>query len=169
MVVRQDRIVMYSAWLLLVMLLSACDALSAGPVNTRFPPAFSLYTLDDKPVNFPQQYHNQVVLISFWADWCPLCKKEMHDFEGLYQKYKDRGLSVLAINIAQDKATAQAFISDLDLSYDVLLDTDGETANEYKISSLPSALIINRQGRIQTRILGETALETFEQIITSLL
>lgn len=132
-------------------------------------PAFELKSLQGKSVNYPEDFQNQVVLISFWADWCPICKKEMKDFEILHRKYKKRGLSVVAVNIAQDQQTAKRFIHDLDLSYSIALDVDGKVSRDYAIYSLPAALIIDRDGNLNTRVLGETGIDTFEQIVASLL
>lgn len=150
-------------------LLSGCSDNNAPLVKGQPTPEFSLQNLQGHSVHFPGQFEHQVILISFWADWCPSCKKEMRDFETLFQQYKKQGLSVLAINVAQDKDTAMAFIDDLNLSYQVLLDTNGDVAKAYSISSLPSALIIDRRGNLHTRILGETPAEVFKQILSSLL
>jgi peroxiredoxin len=138
-------------------------------VKGRPTPVFELNSLQDKPVDYPADFQNKVVVISFWADWCPICKKEMRDFEVLYQKYKKRGLSVVAINIAQDQATAEAFIEDLGLTYSVVLDIDGKVARNYGIYSLPAVVVVDRDGNLDTRVLGETGIDTFDSIVTSLL
>jgi cytochrome c biogenesis protein CcmG, thiol:disulfide interchange protein DsbE len=155
--------------ILIIVMLTACDSKMSNPVKGRSAPGFELSNLDGVIKKFPQDFSNQVVVISFWADWCPLCKKEMHNLQALYQQYHKRGLSIVAINIAQDKDTASAFIKDLNLSYQVLLDTDGSVASSYAIASLPAALIIDRKGALHTRILGVTAAKNFESVITSLL
>jgi cytochrome c biogenesis protein CcmG, thiol:disulfide interchange protein DsbE len=151
------------------LLMTACSNNEASLVKGKPAPPFSLKNLQQQSVNFPNDFNNKVVLISFWADWCPSCKKELRDFETIYQKYRGQGLAVLALNIDQDKQTAMAFIEGLNLTYEVLLDNKGDVANNYATTILPSALIVDRDGNLHTRLLGETPAEVFEQIITSLL
>lgn len=154
---------------LLTLLLTACNNNEATIVKGQPTPSFSLKNLQQQEINFPTDFANQVVLISFWADWCPSCKKELRDFEPIYQAYKEQGLSVMAINIEQDEQTAMAFIAELNLSYEILLDKKGDVAKRYAITSLPAALIIDSSGNLHTRLLGETPVAVFEEIISSLL
>jgi cytochrome c biogenesis protein CcmG, thiol:disulfide interchange protein DsbE len=151
------------------LLIAGCSKSEVALVKGQPTPGFNLENLQQKTINFPADFTNKVVLISFWADWCPSCKKELRDFEAIYQKYHEQGLDVLALNIDQDEPTAVAFISDLNLSYDVLLDDKGDVAKRYATKSLPSALVVDRGGNLHTRLLGETPVEVFEEIITSLL
>jgi cytochrome c biogenesis protein CcmG, thiol:disulfide interchange protein DsbE len=151
------------------LLIAGCNKSEVALVKGQPTPGFNLENLQQQTINFPDDFTNKVVLISFWADWCPSCKKELRDFEAIYQKYHEQGLDVLALNIDQDEPTAVAFISDLNLSYDVLLDDKGDVAKRYATKSLPSALIVDRGGNLHTRLLGETPVEVFEEIITSLL
>jgi cytochrome c biogenesis protein CcmG, thiol:disulfide interchange protein DsbE len=149
--------------------ISACSSNEVSLVKGKPAPSFNLKNLQQRSVNFPDEFSGKVVLISFWADWCPSCKKELRDFEELYQKHRGQGLAVLALNIDQDKKTAMSFIADLNLSYEILLDDKGDVAKRYATTSLPSALIVDKAGNLHTRMLGETPSEVFEQIITSLL
>ncbi len=161
------------AFLIFILILSfqliACSSETARLVKGAAVPQFSLLNLQKQQVQFPQQFKNQVVLISFWADWCPACKKELHDFETLFQKYHKKGLKILAINIDQNREVAMAFIDDLNLSYEILFDEKAVLARRYSVTSLPSALIVDRDGLLHTRILGETPAEVFEEIIKQLL
>jgi peroxiredoxin len=132
-------------------------------------PAFHLSQMDQGSLNFPDDLKNKVVAIRFWADWCPFCKTEMHDIEPVYQKYKDQGLVILAINVRQNQETVQAFIQKLNISYHVLLDESGKVARAYGVSGLPITFFMGRDGTLQTRILGESTPQTFETIIQGLL
>jgi peroxiredoxin len=76
---------------------------------------------------------------------------------------------ILAVNVRQERATAQRFIDKLEISYDTLLDVDGGVARAYRVSGLPTTFIIDREGRLQTRIIGESTPELFEQLVRNLL
>ena len=93
----------------------------------------------------------------------------MRDVEPIYRTYKDRGLRVLAINVRQDRETAASFIEHLGISYKVLLDEDGAVARTYGVIALPTTFFLDREGRLTTRILGESTPELFERIVNDLL
>jgi len=150
-------------------LLIACDEGVSPLVKGQPSPAFSLKNLQGKEIHFPQEFDQKVVLIGFWADWCSSCKREIQDFEQLFQKYQDKGLIVIAINVEQNRSTAIDFIGNLKLSYSVLLDSDGRTAKRYGVSSIPSTFVVSRDGDLHTRILGESNQTIFENILNSIL
>lgn len=132
-------------------------------------PAFALNRLDGVASRFPEQYANQVVAIRFWADWCPSCRSEMTALEPVYRQYHDRGLVILAVNVLQPAETVRPFVTQLGISYDVLLDAQGEVTRQYQVMALPVTYIIDRKGIIRTRILGESTPEVFTKEITGLL
>lgn len=157
------------ALLLATLQITGCNSGSSAPVKHQPAPEFNLQNMQGHSINFPQQFRNQVVIISFWADWCPSCYREMRDLETIYKRDKTQGLSILAINIKQDRKTAKAFIDDLNLSYDLLLDSNGDIAKKYAVSSLPAAFVIDRDGKLHTRISGETPADVFDQILRAIL
>ncbi|MES9929476.1 MAG: TlpA disulfide reductase family protein, partial [Candidatus Thiodiazotropha sp. 6PDIVS] len=87
----------------------------------------------------------------------------------IYRKLKDKGLVMLALNVRQDRETAAAFINKLAITYEVLLDEQGETARNYGVIGLPTTFILDRKGRLHTRIIGESTAELFEMVVSELL
>jgi peroxiredoxin len=160
---------LYIVFLILVITIIGCDSETTKLTKDQPTPAFDLPKMHQGSLRFPEDLKNKVIAIRFWADWCPFCKTEMRDIEPTYKKYKDKGLVILAINVRQDQKTVQAFIKDLNISYDVLLDESGEVARAYGVSGLPITFFIGRDGTLQTRILGESTPEVFETIIQDLL
>ncbi len=155
--------------LLPLLLLAGCDPVEP-PLTIGMPvPAVALKSLDGADLQFPAAYQGQVVLIHFWADWCALCRGELRESEPLYQRYRERGLAVLAINIQQPRETVQAYLSGLDISYPVLLDGDGAMARRYGVSALPLVYLLDRRGRLHTRMLGGASPDQLEQIVKRLL
>lgn len=155
--------------LFLAPLLAACDD-SATQLKKGEPvPEFALAGLDGGLMSFPADLRGQVVALRFWADWCPFCESEMRDIQPVYELHRERGLHVLAINVRQDRETAAAFIERLGISYDVLLDTDGAVSRSYGVIGLPTTFFIDREGRLATRILGESTPELFERVAKDLL
>jgi len=98
----------------------------------------------------------KVVLLNFWATWCPPCRKEMPSMERLYQRYQDRGLVVLALS--QDQASSEqvkAFVDELALTFPVWHDRDGLVGRQYSIPGVPTSYLIARDGRVAYRALGD--------------
>lgn len=133
-------------------------------------PVFSLKRLDGGEVTL-QGLRGRVVAIRFWADWCPYCETEMQELEPIYQELKGQGLTILAVNVAQESRVARAFLGGLDvsLSYTILLDPQAEVTNRYGVIGLPTTFFVDRQGEIQGKILGESEPEHFRQMVMPLL
>ena len=157
------------AGITLSLLLSGCGGDDKQLVNGEPAPGFKLERLETGYLDFPSDLKGKVVAIRYWADWCPFCESEMTQLEPVYRKYRDRGLVVLAINVRQDRDTAQKFINKLNISYDTLLDVEGEVARLYGVMGLPTTFFVERDGRLRSRILGESTPEVFEQIIKEML
>lgn len=155
--------------LVLLMFLAGCEQdLPALKIGVPAP-AFVLDRLDGASVRFPDQYRNQVVAIRFWADWCPFCRAEMTALEPVYRQYRDRGLVILAVNVLQPPETVRPFVSQLGISYDVLLDWQGEATRRYQVMALPVTYLIDRQGIVRARFIGESTPDVFAKEISGLL
>jgi thiol-disulfide isomerase/thioredoxin len=117
------------------------------------PEAFSLPLLKDGRTEL-SAYKGKVVLLNFWATWCPPCRAEMPSMEIVYKRFKDQGLEILAIDCAEEKAVVERFMEDNKYSYPVLLDTDGTVGGLYGIEAIPTTFILNREGKIIARVVG---------------
>jgi peroxiredoxin len=152
------------------LLLAGCGDPARKLKTGDTPPPFSLTDLyDERSRTFPDDFSGNVVAIRFWADWCPYCDHEMRELEPIYKKFHEQGLVILAVNVHQDSKTADRFIKRLGISYQVLLDLQGKTAADYNVIGLPTTYIIDRQGQISTKIVGESKASLFEQKISELL
>jgi len=144
--------------LLLVALATGGCGQPAGPavagieVGQRAPD-FALAALDGGEVTLAD-HRGSVVLLNFWATWCPPCNLEMPDIEAAYQAHHDRGLVVLGINYRESAQAVRPFVDQMGLSFPVLLDTRGQVGAEYRMLGLPMTLILDREGVIGVRHVG---------------
>jgi len=89
----------------------------------------------------------KVVLVNFWATWCPPCRKEMPDLDALYNKFKDQGLVVLAISDEQ-AAKVAPFIGERKISYPVLLDPGRKVNELFQVEGIPKSFVFDREGKM---------------------
>ena len=148
--------------------LSGCGR-KEPPAVGMAPPKFTLPDLKGHKITVPDDFSGKVIVIRFWIDSCKSCEKEMPEINQIYNKYKDKGLVVLAINVGQSKNAAETFATRLHLTYPVLLDTNSATTERYGVKAVPFTFVVDRKGVITKRILGETERESFEKMIQGLL
>jgi peroxiredoxin len=132
-------------------------------------PDFTLDTLAGQSVSLPG-LRGQAVLINFWATWCPPCRAEMPAIQQVYEQYRDRGFTVLAVDLQEDDAQVAAFVEELGLTFPILMDRDGTVAAQYRVKALPSTFFVDREGVIQEVTLGGPMTAAFiESQVSSLL
>jgi cytochrome c biogenesis protein CcmG, thiol:disulfide interchange protein DsbE len=118
-------------------------------------PDFSLMDLQGEKISL-SELRGRPVLINLWATWCPPCRAEMPAMQGVYEKYRDQGFTILAINATyQDSAPAAAsFVDEYDLTFPVLMDTSGEVSRLYQMRALPTTFFVDSEGIIQEVVIG---------------
>jgi peroxiredoxin len=94
-----------------------------------------------------QDLRGKVVLVNFWATWCPPCRKEMPDLQALYDKFKDQGFIVLSIS-DEETAKVAPFIAERKISYPVLLDPGRRVNEAFAVEGIPKSFVYDRQGKL---------------------
>jgi peroxiredoxin len=107
---------------------------------------FTLADLQGKPWHL-QDLRGKVVLVNFWATWCPPCRKEMPDLDALYSKYKDQGFVVLAIS-DEETAKVAPYITEHKISYPVLLDPGRKVNDAFIVEGIPKSFVYDRGGKM---------------------
>lgn len=114
---------------------------------------FQLTDLDGKPQSL-SQYRGKIVLLNFWATWCKPCTTEMPAMQASFDKLRDKGFVVLAINELEDDAKVREHIKTYGHTFTVLMDRDNQVANQFGVYGLPVSVFIDQQGRVQEYIKG---------------
>ncbi|HBX69579.1 MAG TPA: hypothetical protein DEH25_09420 [Chloroflexi bacterium] len=115
-------------------------------------PDFELTSLSGESLQL-EDYRGQIVLLNFWATWCAPCRLEMPDFQARAEQYP-ADLAVVAVNNAESQAEVQAFVDDLKLSFDVLLDPQAEVQRLYLVRGYPTSFLIDREGILRVQHIG---------------
>ena len=111
-------------------------------------PDFTLKSLDGKNTRL-KEYRGQVVLINFWASWCGPCRQEMPLLERIDQRYKDAGFTVLGVNVEGKVGPAKEVATKAGVSFPVLVDEGQKVSQMYALESMPSSVILDRDGVIR--------------------
>ena len=100
------------------------------------------------------QYRGKIVLVNFWATWCKPCTTEMPAMQKIYDKLRDKGFVVLAVNELEDDAKVREHIKQYGHTFPVLMDRDNKVANQFGVFGLPVSVFIDEKGIIQEYIKG---------------
>jgi peroxiredoxin len=154
-----------------VVLAGGCD-FSAGPQTPRglgegphigyTAPNFRLKDLSGKEVSL-SAFKGKVVFLNFWATWCVPCKVEMPSMQALYRKYKDEGLEILAVsNDLEGPEVVRPFVEEQSLTYPIVMDERFRVNEKYLIRSIPTTILVGRDGIITHSFVGARNWETPE-------
>ena len=117
-------------------------------------PDFTLTDMQGQQVSL-SQFRGKVVIINFWATWCPPCREEMPSMERLYRDYQDKGLVMLAVNVDENGQQAVAkFLQRTPHSFPILIDSKNVAQNTYGVFRFPESFIIDRNGVVVEKIIG---------------
>ena len=149
-------------WLVLALLgLSvAAPTVAENSTSTLHPladrpmaPDFALPDID-AAIHRLSDYRGQVVIVNFWATWCPPCREEMPSMQRAWEQIQDENIVILAIDIGEDEDTIFTFTGDYPVEFPLLLDLDSSVIQDWPVRGLPTTFVIDPQGRIAYRAIG---------------
>jgi thiol-disulfide isomerase/thioredoxin len=134
---------------------AAAEVKSPEQLEGKPAPDFSLDTLDGKKIKLSDLKKN-VVVLDFWATWCPPCRKSLPHVEEVSKKkdLADKGLKVLAVNAQEDKAKVEKFMKDNNFTFTVPMDKDGKVMQDYGIQGIPTTIVVSRGGKVHKVFVG---------------
>ncbi|MCB1869272.1 MAG: TlpA family protein disulfide reductase [Gammaproteobacteria bacterium] len=121
--------------------------------DTPQAPEFVLRDLDGNQHRL-SDYRGQVVIINFWATWCPPCREEMPSMQRAWESLKNDGIHMLAINVGEDEDTIFQFTANYPVDFPLLMDSDSGVINQWPVRGLPTTFVVDPKGRISYRAIG---------------
>lgn len=123
------------------------------PTKPRPAPELNLPRLDGGGVNLAE-LRGRVVLVNFWAVWCPPCRKEMPSMERLSRMLADRPFTILASNAGESPEQIRPFLAEVPLTFPILLDQDSARMKAWRVFVLPTSFLVDKQGQIRYSLSG---------------
>jgi len=132
-------------------------------------PNFHLRTLEGKTLEL-QEFHGKVVVLNFWASWCPPCRAEIPGLVEVYRKHRSKGLEIVGISLDTDGWTkVSPLVHEMNIDYPIVLGNN-DVVNAYGgIRAIPTTFIVNREGRIVDKVVGYMDRQKFEDEILELI
>lgn len=142
-----------------------------GLKKDQIAPDFTLTNLQGEEVTLSDLRGKRVVL-NFWATWCPPCEAEMPHMQQYYEKYgQEDNVEIVGVNLTYAKEKVERveqFIKSYDITFPILLEKDETVASQYEILTIPSTYMIDRDGKIQKKIIGPLDLESLRDNVTQI-
>ncbi|OGO70131.1 MAG: hypothetical protein A2Z49_04915 [Chloroflexi bacterium RBG_19FT_COMBO_56_12] len=140
----------------------------AGPVDSGLAPDFSLTGFDGRTVTL-SELRGQVVIINFWASWCPPCREEAAYLEQTWRKYKDRGVVFIGVDYVDTDKEALAYIQEFDITYINGPDIGTRISQAYNIKGVPETFYVDKKGQLRGVHIGPLKAPELDQKIEELL
>ena len=121
--------------------------------RTEAAPDFSLKDIDGE-IHTLSMYKGKVVVVNFWATWCPPCREELPSMQRAWKKFQDNGIVMLAIDIGEDEDTIFEFTADYLVDFPLLMDLDSSVIKQWPVRGLPTTFVVDPDGRLAYRAIG---------------
>lgn len=116
-------------------------------------PALTLPAVGGRMHNL-EQYRGHVVLVNFWATWCPPCVHEMPSMQRLKDRMAGQPFAILAVDMGETEAQIREFVKEVKVDFTILMDRDGKAIKEWKVFVFPTSYLVDKSGRIRYGVLG---------------
>jgi len=140
----------------------------AGPIESGMAPDFTLTSFDGRTLTL-SELRGQVVIINFWASWCPPCREEAAYLEQTWRKYKDKGVIFIGVDWVDTEKEALAYMDEFDLTYFNGPDIGTRIAQAYNIQGVPETFYVAKNGELRGVHIGPLKSPELDEKIEELL
>ena len=126
----------------------AATSLASSGLEGQQAPDFALKSSTGDNLRL-SEYRGDVVMINFWASWCAPCREEMPLLDEMYDKYKNLGFTILGVNLDENRQDAAKILEQIPVTFPVLFDPKSEISRLYKVTAMPTTILIDRDGNLR--------------------
>ncbi len=137
-------------------------------IAARPAPDFSFETFDGRSLSL-SDLRDKVVMIDFWASWCPPCRREAPELEAVYKEYSSKGVEFVGIDIWDDETDARAFLKRYGVTYPNGLDVGGVITIDYGVTGIPEKYFIDQSGQLLRKFVGPVDAHALRSLLDGLL
>jgi thiol-disulfide isomerase/thioredoxin len=130
----------------------------------KIAPELNVNDMSGDPIDLAAS-KGKIVLIDFWATWCPPCRKDGPALETLYRKYRDRDLMIVGISVGEDRRSVEKYLAAHPHSFPVALTTENDTPRPYRPAVIPTYIVINRDGTVATAVEGDQGFSELRELL----
>lgn len=153
---------------LLALLAWGLRAQAGGPVESGLAPDFTLTTFKGETITL-SELRGRVVIVNFWASWCPPCREEAAYLEATWRKYKDRDVVFIGVDYVDARPNALAYIQEFDITYPNGPDLGERISEAYRIQGVPETFYVDKAGQLRGVHIGPLAPPILDNKIDELL
>ena len=137
-------------------------------IEEKATPDFTLEILDGGSITL-SDLRGKVVVVDFWASWCPPCRQEAPVLEQVYDEYRDKGVEFIGVGIWDQLNAARDFVEQFSVAYPTGLDTQGTILVEYGVRGIPEKFFIDPQGQVVAKFVGPSSVEGLRETLDKML
>ena len=146
-------------WLVVLLIMAVIGTtvwlgLPKPEASVKISEASTGFVLPDLQGNMQSLPVGEVVLLNFWATWCPPCRKEIPSMIELHEKFAAQGLKVVAVSVDQSRDHLSSFVREQKMPFQVLHDADSAVSHGYGVFRYPESFLIDKQGKVRYHLLG---------------
>lgn len=142
-----------AAALFLLAALGCQKSASGAKASAEAAPDFTLTDISGKQVSL-KDYRGKVVLVDFWATWCPPCRVSIPAMEELHKEYGPKGLQVLSISMDEETGLVAPFAREHGMTYPILLGAASDVSERYRVRGIPALYLVDQDGKLVRQWLG---------------
>ena len=124
---------------------------------------FSAQALDGAPQSL-SRLRGKIVILNFWATWCPPCRAEMPALDALWKKDKDKALAIMGVSLSEERQTVKDFVAKAGSSYPIFLDPSGELGGRFGVRSIPTTYVFDKDGQAIAGKIGGAEYDSAESV-----